>query len=44
MFLAFPWLMSKIGFWLSLLVSVIITALCFVALALVMKRFGVSLV
>ena len=44
MFLAFPWLMSKFGFWLSLLVSVAVTAVCFAAFSLVMKRFGVSLV
>jgi uncharacterized membrane protein (GlpM family) len=44
MFLAFPWLMSKFGFWLSLLASVAITAGCFAAFSLAMKRFGVSFV
>jgi len=44
MFLAFPWLMSRFGFWLSLLASVAITALCFVVFAVVMRKFGVSLI
>jgi hypothetical protein len=44
MFLLFPWLMGRIGFWPSLLASAIVTAVCFVALALVMKRFGVGLI
>jgi hypothetical protein len=44
MFLAFPWLMSKIGFWFSLLASAAITAACFLALALVLRKFGVNLI
>lgn len=44
MFLAFPWLMSRFGFWLSLVASVAITLLCFVAFAVLMKRFGVALI
>jgi len=44
MFLAFPWLMSRFGFWWSLVISVAITALCLIAFAVVMKRFGVSLI
>ncbi len=44
MFLAFPWLLSRLGFWLALFTSAVITALCFVALALAMKKFGVSLI
>lgn len=43
MFLAFPWLMSKLGFWLSLLASAAITVICFVLLAVMMKKFGVNL-
>ena len=44
MFLALPWLMSRFGFWLALLASVLLTALCFVAFVVVLRRFGVSLV
>ena len=44
MFLAFPWLITRIGFWQSLLVSAALTAVCFVAFAVVMKRFGVTLI
>ena len=43
MFLLFPWLMGKMGFWLSLLTSAAITIVCFVAFAALMKKFGVSL-
>ena len=43
MFLLFPWLMARLGFWQSLLASAVVTAVCFVAFALLMKRFGVSL-
>jgi hypothetical protein len=43
MFLLFPWLMERLGFWQSLAASAVVTAACFVAFALVMKRFGVGL-
>jgi hypothetical protein len=43
MFIAFPWLLPRLGFWPSLLASVIITAVSFGLLALLMRRFGVEL-
>ena len=43
MFLIFPYLLSKWGFVLSLLASVLITALVFFLVALVLKPFGVDL-
>ena len=43
MFLAFPLLLQRIGFWPSLLASVIITVVCFGLFALVVRRFGVEL-
>ena len=43
MFLIFPVLFPKLGFWLSLGVSVIFTMIFFVLFALVVKKFGVIL-
>ncbi len=43
MFLAFPVLLPRLGFWTTLAASIAITACCFVAFALVMRRFGVEL-
>lgn len=43
MFLVFPWLLTRIGFWPTLLASVVITLVCFVLFALVIKRFGIEL-
>ena len=43
MFLIFPYLLSKWGFVLSLLTSLLITALIFFLFALVLKPFGVDL-
>lgn len=43
MFLAFPWLLTRIGFWSTLLASVVITLVCFVGFALFVKRFGIEL-
>lgn len=44
MFLAFPALLPRLGFWLTLLASVLITLICFGLFALVLRRFGVQLV
>jgi uncharacterized membrane protein (GlpM family) len=44
MFLAFPWLLPRIGFWPTLAASVVITVVCFVLFALLVKRFGIELV
>ncbi|MDX8393352.1 MAG: DUF3147 family protein [Mariprofundales bacterium] len=43
MFLIFPFLLPKIGFWLTLLTSVLITLVCFFGFALVVRRFGIEL-
>lgn len=43
MFLAFPLLLPRLGFWLTMAASIVITAGCFVAFALVMRQFGIDL-
>lgn len=43
MFLVFPVLLPRLGFWLTLLASVVFTVVCFAAFAVVMRRFGVEL-
>jgi hypothetical protein len=43
MFLIFPSLLPRIGFWPTLAASALITVICFVVFAQVVKRFGVEL-
>lgn len=43
MFLAFPALLPRIGFWLTLLTCVIITIVCFGLFALAVRNFGIEL-
>lgn len=43
MFLVFPWLMPRFGFWPSLLACVFITLGCFFLFAVVVRRFGIEL-
>lgn len=43
MFLAFPALLSRLGFWLTLLACAVLTIVCFVGLALLLRRFGITL-
>jgi hypothetical protein len=43
MFLAFPVLLPRLGFWLTMLVSVAITVACFGLFALVVRHFGIDL-
>ena len=43
MFLAFPFLLSRLGFWPTLAASVILTVLCVGLFAIVARRFGVEL-
>lgn len=43
MFLVFPWLLGKIGFWLTLLACCILTVCCFIAFAALVKQFGIEL-
>jgi uncharacterized membrane protein (GlpM family) len=43
MFLLFPYLLPKLGFWLTMGASVVVTVICFGLFALLMKGFGVEL-
>jgi F0F1-type ATP synthase assembly protein I len=43
MFLIFPMLLSKLGFWWALMASVAIAVACFGAFALVVRQFGIEL-
>ena len=43
MFLAFPALLSRLGFWLALLACVVITVIFFGLFALAVRRFGIEL-
>ncbi|WP_024300082.1 DUF3147 family protein [Methylomicrobium lacus] len=43
MFLIFPVLLPRIGFWLTLLSCIIITIICFGLFALVVRRYGIEL-
>lgn len=43
MFLAFPALLGRLGFWPALGAGVILTLVCFAVFAWVMKHFGVQL-
>lgn len=43
MFLAFPALLSRLGFWAALAASVVITLVCFALFAMLMRRFGIVL-
>lgn len=43
MFLAFPLLLPRIGFWPTLLACIVITMICFGVFALALRRFGIEL-
>lgn len=43
MFLAFPFLLPRLGFWPTLAASVAITVTCFGLFALLVRRFGIDL-
>jgi hypothetical protein len=43
MFLAFPLLLPRLGFWPTLLACVLITLICFGMFALAVRRFGIEL-
>ena len=43
MFLIFPYLLPRIGFWPTLLTCVVITVVCFWLFALLVRRFGIEL-
>jgi hypothetical protein len=43
MFLVFPALLPKLGFWPTLFACITITAVCFALLAALVRRFGIEL-
>jgi len=43
MFLIFPWLLPRLGFWLTLGTCVLLTVACFAAFAAGVRRFGIEL-
>ncbi|AZV93004.1 hypothetical protein CBF45_04080 [Bordetella sp. J329] len=43
MFLVFPWLLSRVGFWFSIVVALCITAACYGLLAWVLRPYGIEL-
>jgi len=43
MFLAFPLLLPRLGFWPTLAACVVITVVCFGLFALLVRRFGIEL-
>ncbi|MDK2125975.1 DUF3147 family protein [Parachitinimonas caeni] len=43
MFLLFPALQSRLGFWPALLASALLTLVCFVLFAMLLRRFGIQL-
>jgi hypothetical protein len=43
MFLLFPYMLPRLGFWGSLGVSVVITVVCFVLFAWTVRQFGIEL-
>ena len=43
MFLAFPFLLPRLGFWLTMLASVVITVACFGLFSLLVRQFGINL-
>lgn len=43
MFLVFPWLLSRLGFWPTLLLSALITLISFALFSLLVRRFGIEL-
>lgn len=43
MFLVFPYLLPRLGFWPTLLASAVLTALCFGVFAMGLRRFGIHL-
>lgn len=43
MFIAFPWLLARFGFWPSMAASAVLTVACFYATALLVRPFGIHL-
>lgn len=43
MFILFPYILPRLGFWLTILASVFITIICFILFAAILRNFGVEL-
>jgi hypothetical protein len=43
MFLAFPWLLPRLGFWLTMGASAVISIACFLLFAVLLRYFGIDL-
>ena len=43
MFLVFPWLLSRLSFWLSLFIGISVTCVCFALFVPLLRRFGIEL-
>jgi uncharacterized membrane protein (GlpM family) len=43
MFLIFPYIIKHYGFWSAIIISILITLICFIAFANITKRFGIQL-
>ncbi|OYW53816.1 MAG: hypothetical protein B7Y80_16130 [Hyphomicrobium sp. 32-62-53] len=43
MFLVFPWLLPRVGFWPTMVASVAVTIASFALFALLVRRFGIEL-
>ncbi|MFZ6849064.1 DUF3147 family protein [Undibacterium sp. RuRC25W] len=43
MFLAFPWLLERFGFWPALLCAALLSIVCFLGFAVIVRRFGIQL-
>lgn len=43
MFLLFPFLLPRLGFWMTMVTSIIATVICFGLFAALMKKFGIQL-
>ena len=44
MFLVFPNIYDKYGFWQTLIISAVLTCILFLVFALILKRFGIELI
>ena len=44
MFLAFPWLLPRLGFWWALGASALLTLVCFALFAWALRPFGIELI
>lgn len=43
MFLVFPWLLPRLGFWTTLVACSALSVVCFLLFAVIVRRFGIEL-